>query len=79
MKDNAFVDSNLVLYLYSEDEPDKSHVCKGIVSKQTSIISTQVINEVSNVLHRKMGLSASEITDVVGELLDAFVLKLIMV
>lgn len=72
MPDKAFIDSNIIIYLYSEDEPDKRERCQQLVRTHKSIISTQVINEVSNVLYRKMNLTVSELRAVVDELFRAF-------
>lgn len=77
MPDKAFIDSNIIIYLYSEDEPDKRERCQQLVRTHQSIISTQVINEVSNVLYRKMNLTVSELRAVVGELFKAFTVTLL--
>ncbi|MCP4105113.1 MAG: PIN domain-containing protein [Desulfobacteraceae bacterium] len=69
--------AEVLIYLYSEDEQDKRDISLNIVKKQKNIISTQVINEVVSVLHRKMKLDCSEINNVFGELLNAFILKLV--
>ena len=47
--DRAFIDTNILIYLYSEDEPYKRRAAESIVNKNYCIISTQVLNEVSNV------------------------------
>ena len=77
MPDKVFIDSNIIIYLYSEDEPDKRERCQQLVRTHQGIISTQVINEVSNVLYRKMNLTVSELRAVVDELFKAFSVSLL--
>jgi len=54
MKDRVFLDTNLIFYLYSEDEHDKQSIILDLLPKYLNIISTQVINELSNILFKKM-------------------------
>jgi predicted nucleic acid-binding protein len=46
MKDRIFIDSNIFLYAFSDKDNDKQKVSKEIVLT-SSIISVQVVNEVS--------------------------------
>ncbi len=78
MRDKAFFDTNVVLYLYSTDEPEKRSTALRIVNDcRQGIISTQVVNELVNVLSKKMGLGWNEITDVLAEIKEAFVIKVV--
>lgn len=55
MRDKAFFDTNVVLYLYSVDEPEKQSTSLRTVNDcRQPVISTQVINELINVLSRKI-------------------------
>lgn len=67
MSANTFLDTNIVIYLYSEDEPDKNQIARHCINT-TSWISTQVLNELNNVLRRKYQLSYAEISPVLQEL-----------
>ncbi len=64
-----FIDTNLIIYLYSEDEPEKKQaVLKYIQSNYSPVISIQVINELSNVLYKKFKLNPKEVLEVIEEL-----------
>ena len=63
MNDKRFFDTNLVVYLYSQDEPDKQSIAKNLFKNHQPIISTQVLGEIANVLRRKFQL---EYTDIVA-------------
>ena len=72
MNEKAFIDTNIFIYLYSEDEVKKQHISQKAVDKYDCIISTQVLNEFSNVCIGKLNqqnfiksyVSASSITDI---------------
>ena len=68
MPGNRFVDTNVLLYLYSEDEPDKKAVASGLFGGTDRVwISTQVLSEAANVLGRKFGLPHRDIANVIAE------------
>jgi len=55
MADKVFVDSNIWLYLFLQDETDKYKIAEEFISKNADnlmFISYQVINEVTNQLVR---------------------------
>ena len=53
MRDKAFLDSNIILYSYSKTELDKNRIANAIIfSLDEILISTQVINEVTNILYK---------------------------
>jgi len=56
MKDSIFLDSNIFLYAFSNKDVEKQKIASLLVIKP-AIISTQVINEVSNNLLKKLGFS----------------------
>lgn len=59
MKDKVFMDTNILIYSYSEDEIEKQ------------MIVNQVINELINVLFKKFKLSSNDIENTILEL-DTF-------
>ena len=74
MRDKVFLDTNIIIYAYSDDEPQKQEIANNILEeyeRQISI-STQVINELSNNLFRKFKLNAKAVEAVVLELNDNF-------
>ena len=74
MNDKVFLDTNIVIYAYSENEPKKQEIANNILEQYNNqiIISTQVINELSNTLFRKFKLNANDVKEVVLELNEYF-------
>ena len=74
MRDKIFLDTNVVIYFYSEDEPQKQKIANETLEQYSDqiIISNQVINELSNTLFRKFKLGADEVKETVLELNDYF-------
>jgi len=74
MRDKVFLDTNIVIYSYSEDEVEKFEIVNRLLEEYENqiIISTQVINELSNTLFRKFRLNADEVEAVVLELNSNF-------
>jgi len=69
MLDKVFLDTNVILYSYSIDEAYKQNVAQEILEKNVNLyISKQVINEVVNILFKKIKLNAEEIKNVILEL-----------
>jgi len=48
-----FLDSNIVIYVYCNDEKDKQQKAKQLFAHEHVVISTQVLQEVANTLHKK--------------------------
>ena len=53
MSDRVFLDTNFVIYLYSNTETAKCELAYSIVNSNICITSTQVFNEASNVWSKK--------------------------
>lgn len=70
MQDKVFLDTNILIYCYSVDEKDKQEKALELIDKHSldSLISTQVINELSNVLFKKFKLSSLEIENTILEI-----------
>jgi predicted nucleic acid-binding protein len=54
MNGRAFIDTNVFIYLYSEDENEKQIIAQKVVDKYECTISTQVLNEFSNICIKKL-------------------------
>ena len=67
-EDNAFLDSNLLLYLYSEQEPEKRQTVVSALNKYSIYISTQVLNEFSNVCIRKLNFNNASVKEALEEI-----------
>jgi len=48
-----FLDSNIVIYSYRNDEIEKQRIAKELFGKHNVTISTQVLQETANTLYRK--------------------------
>ena len=69
MPAERFLDTNVLLYLYSEDEPERLARARELVIGGTGIwVSTQVLSEMANVLHRKFGVAYPNIVLALNEI-----------
>ncbi len=66
----VFIDTNVLIYAYSEDEPEKAVVSQEIIVENYSITSAQVLNELSNVLYKKFRKSEDEVISVILEITE---------
>jgi len=53
MNDNCFVDTNVLVYCYTGDEPVKRKKALAVSDRPDVFISTQVLTEFSNILRKK--------------------------
>lgn len=75
MNDNLFLDTNILIYLYSTDEIQKRQSIESLLTKvdlDNVIISTQVINEFINVLHKKRKVPLITLIKTIEDLLKLF-------
>ena len=73
MRDKIFIDSNIILYSYSKTELDKNKIANNLIfSLDEMLISTQVVNEITNILYKKFKLDARSIEDVILEIDNTF-------
>lgn len=70
MSDKIFVDTNILIYAFSEDEPQKQQIALSLIESviYDATISNQVINELANVFLKKFKLSTSAVEDAILEL-----------
>jgi predicted nucleic acid-binding protein len=81
MNDKVFIDTNVLIYLYSDSERDKQGIARKLVF-ETNLdisISTQVIGEFSNILYRKYGYSLDIIKEAVDDFKNNFKIVVISV
>lgn len=73
MNANAFFDTNILVYLYSEDEPQKQlQALTQVKNTENRWISTQVVSELSNTLRKKFKLDYTDIEKVIAEIRENF-------
>lgn len=69
MNDKIFLDTNILIYAYSTDEPGKKHAIDKIIKNaQDIVISTQVLNEFINVMSKKRKVSFDQLAITIDEL-----------
>ncbi len=73
MNANVFFDTNVLVYLYSIDEPEKQQAALKLIEvSENRWISTQVLSELSNTLRKKFKLEYSNIVNVLAEIQASF-------
>jgi predicted nucleic acid-binding protein len=65
MTERVFLDTNLLVYYYSEDESEKSAIIGNIIKSNDIVISAQIINEFSYVMIRKFGKGPELIREII--------------
>jgi predicted nucleic acid-binding protein len=68
MRDRVFLDTNILVYLYSIDEDDKRDISCKFVNNADCVTSIQTMNEASNVWFRKHSLGKIEIAKYLDEI-----------
>ena len=69
MKDNkVFLDTNILLYCYANDEPSKKSIALEVAATPQTFISIQVVKETCNILRKKIKLPWQEIEWVIDEI-----------
>ena len=63
MNDRVFLDTNLIIYFYSENEPSKRDTACRLLDKYDCITNTQALNEASNVWFKKYTWSGIKIKE----------------
>jgi predicted nucleic acid-binding protein len=63
MSDKAFLDTNILIYLYSEDDKQKRGSAHKVLNGYNCVTSIQAMNESSNVWFRKFNWNAQKIKE----------------
>ncbi|GAC1300454.1 MAG: PIN domain-containing protein [Mucilaginibacter sp.] len=59
MSDRAFLDSNVIVYSYSSSETQKQQIARKLIAENNTFISTQVLQELCNIITRKFKFNYS--------------------
>lgn len=78
MSGKTFLDTNIVVYLYSGDEPEKQAAALALIEQNNPVVSTQVLSELANTLSRKFALPYDVVAQAVAEVRDACVVIPVM-
>ena len=69
MNDNRiFVDTNILIYAFTSDEPDKQTKTLRILDDCQPVVSMQVLREFANVLLKKGSVSHERIATILGDI-----------
>ena len=60
VKGNVFIDSNILIYCYSNDEAEKRKIACDIISENETFISSQVLQEFINTITKKFKFSYAD-------------------
>jgi len=63
MPDKAFLDSNVLIYLHSEDDDKKRNAVQNLLDDYECVTSLQAFNEISNVWFQKFMWDSSKIEE----------------
>lgn len=73
-----FLDSNILIYLYSIDEPQKKLVVEKLINDHDNIfISTQVLLEFSRVMRKKFKFDYKDLTQALEEFYQSFTIAVV--
>ena len=64
VKPKIFLDTNLLIYAHTNIEVSKQHEIQSIIANERTVISTQVLKEAANVLHKKFKFGWTDIQKV---------------
>lgn len=70
MNDKVFIDTNICIYCYSDDELEKSEIARKIIIENNSFISILVLKELSNTLNKKFKLDFKNIENIIKEQIE---------
>ena len=77
MQDSVFLDTNVLVYLYSNDEPEKRNASIALFKKYICATSTQALNEFSNVYLKKYKIPNDEVKRLIGSIIKSCDIQLI--
>ncbi len=72
MNGNRFINTNILVYCYTNDEPIKQQKALDIVNSLDAFISTLVLTELSNTLKKKFKLDWQKVENVISEVNSNF-------
>jgi predicted nucleic acid-binding protein len=67
MSDNVFLDSNILVYSYSNSEIPKQEIARRLIADSNSFISTQVLQELCNIVTRKFKFTYEQAATAIKE------------
>jgi len=77
MKDRNFIDTNILIYLYSQESGKQNKILSLLNRDEIFVISTQIIMEFCNVLVKKLKYTKSELDIAIEDFYRNFEISLI--
>ena len=77
MKGKVFLDTNVFVYTQSKGEQDKRDIALNAIEKYDCYTSTQVFNEISNVMIKKLKMPIAEVKQVITAINDRCMVSII--
>ena len=74
----TFWDTNIFVYMYSNDQEEKRQASLSLLEKHTLFTSTQALNELCNVFTKKYNLKTSNIREFIRGITSSFHIEIIM-
>jgi predicted nucleic acid-binding protein len=65
MRDKVFLDTNILVYTQSAVEPQKRAISLSVLEQYDCTVSTQIFNEVSNVLIKKLKMRTDDVKQII--------------
>jgi predicted nucleic acid-binding protein len=69
--DKAFIDTNVFVYIQRTDEPNKTKISEKTIDFFDCVVSTQVLNEICNILTRKYPSPKEKIENVLRSIQES--------
>ena len=66
----TFIDTNVLIYAFTADEPNKRNIALEYIDECQSVISAQVLKEFSNVLLKKGNINHEEIKIIINGIIE---------
>lgn len=67
MNANVFFDTNIIIYSYSNSETDKQRIARNLIGSNNSFVSTQVLQEVINIVTKKFKFNYEDASAAIDE------------
>lgn len=72
MPARAFIDTNVLVYAFSEGEPAKASAARAVLESSEPVVSTQVLSEFAHVVTRKLRQPADAVADAIRQIVASY-------
>jgi predicted nucleic acid-binding protein len=77
MSDRAFIDTNIFIYFQRADDPGKKQIADDTLDTFECLVSTQVLNEICNLLTKKYPIPLPDLQLFIQDIKDSYELVII--